>query len=403
MEQLHKALSLSKQRISEMNMKKQQGFVLVFTVVLLLVAAILGLYAMRSTIMQDKMTANIYNKTITINAAEKGASEFANWFKNYVIDHNWPNNIEQENFSVYGEIPTIPNHTTKGKFGDNGYYWIDPSEAPNESGCSVNPCWDNIRNEVTVLIKGQLVKGENTNRVVLGESIYKIKLKADLAGSLKLPDLPAAITIAGEIQNFGANNSHKFTVFGGGKAAVATMYDSGQDLITTNIKNNDNNGKVSKGYNGSGCTNIPCVVKGDLGIWGNAKDLMKYINSIKNDPTVAYHSQSITDASLDFTKPVNIVAGNYTQNGNMPNYNGVLIVLGADNSIIHGGGGANFNGAMYFANIIQQDGQFSFGKTSLSTSGSHMNIKYDSQYFGDSSNTTPTNTKTTILSWSDQL
>lgn len=60
-------------------MKKQQGSVLIITVAVLFAATMISLYAMRGTIFQDKMTANINNKVITTNAAEDGATQFLTW------------------------------------------------------------------------------------------------------------------------------------------------------------------------------------------------------------------------------------------------------------------------------------------------------------------------------------
>src|SRR5690606_461903 len=125
-------------------MKKQQGFVLVLTVVLLLVAAILGLYAMRSTIMQDKMTANIYNKTITTNTAEQGAAAFFSWFEKRLKDHGWPTD-ESTKSAWKNALPYSNTGKLEANFGDNGYYWINPNYI---NPCGANPCWDNINKTV---------------------------------------------------------------------------------------------------------------------------------------------------------------------------------------------------------------------------------------------------------------
>lgn len=386
-------------------MKKQQGFVLVFTVVLLVVAAILGLYAMRSTITQDKMTANIHNKTITMNAAEQGASAFYEWANNRFKNNGWPTSTDDKNAWV-SAIPKVGTGTINS--GTNGYYWINPDNSI--AGCSTvktNPCWDNTNKQVTVLITGNLIKGTGSDRKILGESIYQIKIAAP--GGLKLPQLPAAITLGGTVNSFGAASSHNFQVQGGNKAAIATMDDEYKDIVSNAIKDNDNNGKVSNSYSGSNCAGTPCVASLDLGIWEKPNQLMEYINTIKNDPSVKYFNKStnptVNDAALDLSKPINIVEGNYTQSGNMPNYKGVLIVLGANNAVISGGGGSKFTGAMYFANITGTTGNYSFSPVVLNTNGAHMLINYDETYFGDSNmiNGGGYTTQTTILSWTDIL
>src|SRR5690606_25722591 len=164
-------------------MKKQQGFVLVVTIVLLLVAAILGLYAMRSTIMQDKMTANIYNKTITTNAAEQGAVAFSTWFEKRLKEHDWPTDESAKSAWKNVYLPDSNTGKLTANFGDNGYYWIDPNA--NIPGCAsekTNPCWDNVNKTVTVYITGNLVKDKGNNSVILGESIYKIELATAAGG-----------------------------------------------------------------------------------------------------------------------------------------------------------------------------------------------------------------------------
>ena len=82
-------------------MKQQQGFTIVITVVLLMVAAIIGLYAMRSAITQDKASANIYNKTISHNAAEHGASQFYQWASTRFLNNGWPAAASDRSSSVW--------------------------------------------------------------------------------------------------------------------------------------------------------------------------------------------------------------------------------------------------------------------------------------------------------------
>lgn len=197
---------------------------------------------------------------------------------------------------------------------------------------------------------------------------------------------------------------------GGGKAAIATMKDSVNEskyskIVADAIIANNNSGKVSPAYSGN-CAIVPCVANLDLGIWGRPNDLMAYINSIKNDSSVKYFSKDtkpiVSDADLNSNKfPITIVEGNYEQSGNMAAYKGVLIVLGANDSKIKGGGGASFTGAMYFANITGSVGNYEFGNVKLNTNGAHMKISYDSTYMSDSNNSAELSNKTTVLAWNE--
>ncbi|MHA3099319.1 pilus assembly PilX family protein [Acinetobacter brisouii] len=387
-------------------MKKQQGFVLIFTVILLFVAAILGLYAMRSTVMQDKMTANINNKTITSNAAEDGASAFLTWAKTRFTNNGWPTSTTDKS-AWTSSIPSSNTGTLEANSGTNGYYWINPSA--NIAGCATantNPCWDETNKQVTALITANLIKTSGSSTSILGESQYRIKVAAP--GGLKLPQLPAPLTLAGNINSFSSATSNNFAVIGGSnKVSIATTNSSSNQKVINELTRHDNNGnKKSENYSGS-CSSTPCVsYTEDLGIWGNAVQLMSYINSIKNNSNVNYISGSATNAQLDLSKPVNIITGNLTQNGNLSDYTGVIIVLGATSSTINGGGNTKIVGGMYFANVLSANGSYNFGDVGLTINGGgNMNIKYDNTYFGGSSDITGagTATTTTVLAWNDVL
>lgn len=399
-------------------MNKQQGSVLMITVVVLFAATMISLYAMRGTIFQDKMTANINNKVITTNAAEDGATQFLNWardrFKN--TGAGWPATETDQKTVWRGKITdnlipyTNPKNGVDADNVQNGrYYWINPTSTI--AGCSTvetNPCWDKDNHQITVQITGNLIKGTGNDTKILGESIYQIKIT--VPGALRLPELPAAITLGGPVNSFGAASSHNFEVQGGGKAAIATMKDSVNEskyskIVADAIIANNNSGKVSPAYSGN-CAIVPCVANLDLGIWGRPNDLMAYINSIKNDSSVKYFSKDtkpiVSDADLNSNKfPITIVEGNYEQSGNMAAYKGVLIVLGANDSKIKGGGGASFTGAMYFANITGSVGNYEFGNVKLNTNGAHMKISYDSTYMSDSNNSAELSNKTTVLAWNE--
>lgn len=387
-------------------MKKQQGFVLIFTVILLFVAAMMGLYAMRSTVMQDKMTANINNKTITSNAAEDGAAAFLTWAKTRFVNNGWPTSSTDKS-SWTSAIPSSNTGTLTANSGTNGYYWINPTA--NIVGCATantNPCWDDTNKQVTVLITANLIKNSGSSTSILGESAYQIKIAAP--GGLKIPDMPAPLTLAGNISSFSAATSNNFSVIGGSnKVSIATTNSTSNQTVINELTSKDTNGnKKSDNYSGS-CSSTPCVSSSqNMGIWGNPTQLMNYINSIKNNSSVNYINGSATNAQLDLSKPVNIISGNLTQSGNLSDYTGIIIVLGATSSVINGGGNTKIVGGMYFANVISANGGYSFGNVGLTINGGgNMSIKYDNSYFGNSSDITGagTATTTTVLSWSDVL
>lgn len=394
-------------------MKKQQGSVLIITVVVLFAATMISLYAMRGTIIQDKMTANINNKTATVNAAEDGATQFLNWFSDRFKTGGagWPTGSDQETAwrgnIASGLIPyTNPEGNDVSANIQNGrYYWVDTEKTITTAAgttCS-NPCWDDDNHRVIVQITGNLIKGTGGNTKILGESIYQVTIAAP--GGIRLPKLPAAITLGGPVNTFGGPNSGNFKVQGGGEAAIATMEEEAyKQVVVTEL--NDNG--VSGSFTGSNCTGTPCVTNQDLGIWGKPNDLMAYINTIKNAPGVKYISKTdkatVSETDLNSSNfPITIVEGNYEHKGggNMPDYKGLLIVLGANDSKIKGAGGSKFMGAMYFANITGTVGNYSFGNVKLSISGAHMTISHDGTYMSDSNNSAGISNKTTVLAWSE--
>lgn len=389
-------------------MKQQQGSVLIITVAVLFAATMISLYAMRGTIIQDKMTANINNKVTTTNVAEEGATQFLNWFggRFKTGGPGWPSSeqstVWQGNIGN-GLIPyddPVDGVVNTGNIQNGRYYWIKKNT--NISGCTelnTNPCWNDDNHQVTVQITGNLIKGTGKDTKILGESIYQVTIAAP--GGISLPKLPAAITLGGPMNTFGGPNSGNFKVQGGGEAAIATMRDSSYTTVVTTLQNNG----VSNSFTGSNCTGTPCVTKQDLGIWGKPNDLMAYLDTIKNDsPNVQHFAGSATSNDLDVTKPVIIVEGNFKQNGKFPDggsYKGILIVLGASSSSIGGGGGTNFTGGMYFANITGTVGNYSFGNVELTINGGHMMTTYDNSNMSDSNNGGGLNNKTTVLAWSE--
>ncbi len=387
-------------------MKKQQGFVLVFTVVLLSVAAMMGLYAMRSTVMQDKMTANLNNKTITTNAAEDGAAVFYDWVKNRFVNNGWPTS----NSDKAGWKSVIP-YTSSGNLtvnsGSNGYYWINPTA--NIVGCAVantNPCWDETNKQVIALISGNLVKTNGTSTVILGESIYKIRIAAP--GGLKLPQLPAPLTLAGNVSNFTAGNSNQFKIQGGDRLAIATLDSASATMVKNAIPNN----RADAAHYGGTCTTAPCISATDLGMWGNPNEVMQYVSSIESNSEVKVYTGNFS-GSLPCSGII-IVKGDFDVNGNIAGsgcgntFTGAIIVLGGSMDV-SGGGALDIRGAVYVTDIIPDSanpGNYKFGNNSTGfKGGGNMTITYDGSYFGTSSdiNGGGLATSTRILAWSDVL
>lgn len=384
-------------------MKKQQGFILIFTVILLFVAAMMGLYAMRSTVIQDKMTANINNKTITSNAAEDGAAAFLTWAKTRFVNNGWPTSSTDKS-SWTSAIPSSNTGTLTANSGTNGYYWINPSA--NIVGCSTantNPCWDDTNKQVTVLITANLIKNSSSSTSILGESAYQIKIAAP--GGLKLPQLPAPLTLAGRVQAFSGANSNQFKIQGIDRLAIATGDSASATTVTNAIPNN----RADSAHYGGTCSTAPCVAATNLGMWGDANQVMQYINSISSNSNVTVYSGDFS-GKLPCSGII-IVKGNMNVSGNIAGtgcgnaFHGAIIVLGGGMDV-SGGGALDIYGAVYVAKISGSSGNYTFADNSSGfKGGGNMTITYDGSYFGSSSDITGagTATTTTILSWNNVL
>ena len=363
-------------------MKQQQGFTIVITVVLLMVAAIIGLYAMRSAITQDKASANIYNKTISHNAAEHGASQFYQWASTRFLNNGWPAAASDRSSSVWGTM--VPADSTgSANIGDNGYFWINTTD--DISGCATrntNPCWDDTNKQVTALITGNLVKGSGISRTVLGESKVRIKIAA--AGTTKIPDMPGALTLGGTVTAFDAATSNAFGITGNSKLAIATG-DSGSNTVVENAIRSSRIANYT-------CLTTDCISNTDLGIWNRPTDLTNFINSIADSPLVTLVKGDAHDPTLPTCSGILVITGNFYINGRGCGvFEGAIIVLGGTVHI-NGGGNLNINGGLYVAKMTITPstgtgiGSASFGNQRVDegfivNGGGNMNITYNNSYF----------------------
>ncbi|AZB90113.1 hypothetical protein DKE41_003155 [Acinetobacter pittii] len=386
-------------------MKKQKGSVLIITVIILFAVTMIGLYAMRGTIMQDKMTANINNKVMTSNAAEDGATQFLNWADHRFKTLGWPTSSTDKN-AWKGNLPDelIPYTNPIGGVNEsnvqNGrYYWIKTDA--NIAGCAVantNPCWDDIHKQVTVQITGNLIKGTSNSTKVLGESIYQIKFAAPQAA--RLPELPAALTLAGDVNSFSGANSNVFRIDGGHKLAIATMDPASNRTVVNGIPENRRDSAHYPG--GNGCPSSgACVKNTNLGIWGDANQIMDFVNAIKNAPGVTYVNGDVS-GRLPACSGIVIITGSLRTNGNQCSFQGIILVLGGTYDVR--GNGGDYVGALYVANIESNgSGGYQFSANpSQFKGGGNMTITYDSSLMDDSI-TAGYSAKTSVLSWVDVL
>ena len=379
-------------------MKQQRGFALIVTVVLLMVAAMIGLYAMRNAITQDKASANIYNKTITTNTAEHGATKFYEWV---ATPTSWRTTSEQGNWT--SAVPANESSTTK--LGSNGYFWINSADKSLISGCATdrNPCWDNTNNEVTAVVTGNLVQGTGTDRKILGTSKVRIKIGGPLG--VKLPKMPGALTVAGDIGSFSGPTGNDYRMAGSSELGIATQTSTAASRInnSTSIKKNRDATHYS---GGTGCPSTgACITNTDLGIWGDATALSAYIETIRTASNVTFVNDSVT-GKLPACSGILIITGILTVNGKTCGgiFNGVIIVLGGRLQG-NGLGGLVINGAVYVANIVtDSSGNKTFGASTIDINGGgNGKINYNNNNFTSSLTVGSNLGQYRILEWANIL
>lgn len=400
----------------DQKMKKQQGSVLIITVVVLFAATMISLYAMRGTIIQDKMTANINNKVTTSNVAEDGATQFLNWFNDRFKTGGagWPSPTEQatvwQGNIADGLIPyTNPvDGLSAGNVQNGRYYWID--KHANIEGCpdrNTNPCWmvDSLGSrQVTVQVTGNIVKGTGNSSKVIGTSVYQVKFAAPK--QVRLPDLPAALTLAGDVGGFDAANSRPFNINGRDKLAVATMNATSNNKVTSDIARNNRENNYYGDSGGECPTTGACVKNTDLGMWGDANQVMQYVEAIRGQPNVRIIDSNETSLPV-CSDHIVVVLGSLSLNrghsGCGGTFKGILLVLGGELELT--GNVFDLTGAVYVANI-QPNGaggyQFASNPTGIK-GGGNMTFTYSSENLMGGDGTGGFTSRTSILSWNDIL
>ncbi|MGC9456843.1 MAG: pilus assembly PilX family protein [Halothiobacillaceae bacterium] len=99
-----------------MNRVKEKGAALIVSMILLTVATIVTVASMRGGTMQEKMTANQHNKTISLMAAEAGASAIIAWA------NDPDSSVDMAN--IESEITSAFSSDTQVSGGSQGFYRV---------------------------------------------------------------------------------------------------------------------------------------------------------------------------------------------------------------------------------------------------------------------------------------
>jgi hypothetical protein len=100
----------------------QQGGSLIVGLLLMLVASIVTVASMRGSHLQEKMTSNTNNKTVSSMAAQAGASTFVEWAKGKAAANEWPTD---QTWTALTDQPKTKQTAKKLTESGLGQYWFD--------------------------------------------------------------------------------------------------------------------------------------------------------------------------------------------------------------------------------------------------------------------------------------
>ncbi len=90
-------------------MKNQRGSILVFTLVILLVMTLLGMTAMRTSILEEKIAGNNHNQKTAFQAADSALNETEKMLQAMAWQDNLATKFSREESGYYNQIRDSPN------------------------------------------------------------------------------------------------------------------------------------------------------------------------------------------------------------------------------------------------------------------------------------------------------
>jgi type IV pilus assembly protein PilX len=151
---------------------RQDGMVLVMALVFLVLLTILGVTALSTTSLEEKMAGNLKDKTLAFQAAEAAVSVAEDWINRQTTKPNFPDQSNglyvpsttdtanwdsitwssNSNLVVYPNTPTETRTGTLGKVNNQPKYIIeDLGEVPEAGGSKVVPT--NYKNKGNTMLR----------------------------------------------------------------------------------------------------------------------------------------------------------------------------------------------------------------------------------------------------------
>lgn len=286
---------------------KQTGFVLGVSLIVLLVATMIVITSMQGATMQERMSSNHNNKSISLMAAEQGANVFWDWLR--TENNNNTLNWDDTSWRNSWPLPTSSGNS----------FWINPVSDID---------WYNDRVEVTV--NGASLSNEDD---VLGLTRIRVVFMRPIQGS------PS-----------GVNNAFKVGLLAGGNIQIngnANLTGSAHANANFQVTggNSSLNNRSGVDENGLPFTNTSSVsAQASASISGRGVDSGAVISGApsKTIPSAIEHIQanqnnpgvipSCTIPNGNLNRAVYFCNGNATTSGNFSN--GTILVTG---NVTHNG------------------------------------------------------------------
>ena len=367
----------------------QRGVALVFSLLLLLVLTIIGVAAMNSTIMQERMSGNIQTQTQSFEVSSEGVGRALEYFHN---NFNAVGNAghADSNGIICGRVHGFDEDADDDDLrqawawpgGDNfSTIYDDGLRLEQQMYCcrswaqvpiGGNQVWVENPSTLFVLSRGSFMTGEGQGAMSLAEREIEVKLEEADPG-----EPTCAFCVPGEVGSVTAGNSNALRMHGACGPAITTQEPEGAAAFGQAIKEGRRDN-----YDGG-------ITHGDMGSpWNNPDTLAEFVWWIKlglhegdtdntvdggyfaggqsfagntrfgcqpnegqcgggewGNPVITYFDGDVTMGGNVSGHGIMIVNGELTWGGT-PDFEGLLISLGGRFAVNGGGGGGNPRGSL---------------------------------------------------------
>lgn len=347
----------------------QRGIALFVSLLLLFIMTIVAVSAMGSVNLQEKMSGNSRIQTKAFEAASAGVSraiDFANDSDNWIEDDGTSHDTCETGDDWVGKWGDWQALGSEGAAYRLRIYCIYNKQLADEGGYEENDI--PMPPQLFVLSEGAL-RAPGKNGDILARRQIEVRV-----GKIDDTRRESAMRFEGDadikIENWPSSNH--FSIDGNGGPAVSTALDSNTDKIISEIGANriDNYaGGVSTTDYGPPWNDPNNLLGFSENIKGIAQDKnnqtvcpsnspVSYVNgnkgSLDGHAGLTYVTGDLDVSGNDSGSGIIVVRGGITLSGT-PSFDGLIIGLG-ENFTANGLGNGEYNGSMFFANLVEDTG-----------------------------------------------